>query len=72
MKFDIKDILWPAVGLFFGLTALAWLWIAVYDQLPAFKIIFIETLIILYFGANQFYQITKILNFHSKDKKMRA
>jgi hypothetical protein len=41
MKFDIKDILWPAVGLFSGLTAIAWLWIAVFDELPAFKIIFI-------------------------------
>ena len=53
MKFDVKEILWPAVGFFCGLTAIAWLGISFYDKLPAYKLILIETLAILYFGATQ-------------------
>ena len=72
IKFDIKDILWPAIGVISGLTFIAWIWISLYAELPAFKLILIETLIILYFGVNQCYQITKILNIYNKDEQNRA
>ena len=72
MKFEIKDILWPAFGFFCALTAIAWLWISLYEELPAFELILLEICVILYFGSNQSYQITKILNIHKKDKKRRA
>lgn len=30
MKFDVKEILWPAVGFICGLIVIAWIWIALY------------------------------------------
>lgn len=62
MKFDIKDILLPSIYLAFVMIALASLWVWVYEELPAFKIIFILTACILYYGITQTLRITKILS----------
>lgn len=71
MKFDVKSILWPTLIFASFLIFFAWIFSSVFGYFPAFKLIFIEILVIVYFGVNQCYQITKILNAYKKEKNSR-
>jgi len=66
IKFGVKEILYPSVSLMIGLILFASLWVWIYAELPAFKMIFILTLIILYYGITQAWKITKILGISGK------
>lgn len=66
MKFDIKEILMPALGVMTAILLIACLWMYFWTELPAFKLILMETSVIVYFGLTQVFRITKILNIFNK------
>jgi hypothetical protein len=59
------------VGLTAGLIIFSSMWISIYAQLPVFKISFILAAIILFYGINQVWKITKILGCSGKVNKRK-